>query len=311
MTLDDMSHPTCSHCGENAVIFIRYNGTHLCRNHFCSFFERRVKKELRKQGPLPQGIIAVALSGGKDSLVATHVMRQLVPSQGKRELHAITIDEGIKGYRPATIKIAGRYCRSLGIEHHVASFQDIIGFTMDEITRVGDLGACTYCGVFRRYCLNRVAREIGAEVLVMGHNLDDMGQSILMNFVNNDLERMARIGPHKKIQPGLIPRCLPLRVIPQQETALYAFLNNIEVSEQECPYAPQASRGAFRDMLEQLEADHPGTRHSILNSYEALEDFLSIRFLPVALNKCQRCGEPTSQNMCRACQLREHLTHLL
>ena len=243
--------------------------------------------------------------------MATHVTHQLVSSHGKQDLHAITIDEGIKGYRPATIKIAADYCRYLGIEHHVSSFQDIVGCTMDEIIRVGNLGACTYCGVFRRYCLNQAAREIGAEVLVMGHNLDDVSQSILMNFVNNDLERMARIGPHKKTQPGLIPRCLPLRVIPQQETALYAFLNNIEVSEQECPYAPQASRGAFRDILQKLEADHPGTRHSVLNSYEALGDFLSLRFLPAALNKCQRCGEPTSQTLCRACQLREHLTNLL
>jgi uncharacterized protein (TIGR00269 family) len=295
--------PLCSKCGKKAVIFIRYNGTHLCQTHFCEFFNRRVKKEIRKQGPVPPGIIAVALSGGKDSLVTVQVMHDLISSQGKRELHAITIDEGIAGYRPATLEIARRFCHSLHITHHVVSFQDIIGYNMDDIVSIGTLGACTYCGVFRRHCLNRAARDIGAQVLVMGHNLDDMSQSIMMNFVNNDLERMARIGPHKKIQTNLIPRCMPLRRIPEKETTLYALLNNITVYEHTCPYSFQATRGAYRDILQKLENDHPGTRHSILNSYLALEDFFSQRFPPADLNTCLQCGEPTSQSHCRTCQL--------
>ncbi len=298
-----MIYPICSKCGKKAVIFIRYNGTHLCQTHFCEFFNRRIKKELRKQGPLPQGVIAVALSGGKDSLVAVQVMRDLVSRQEKRELHAITIDEGIEGYRPATLQIAKSFCQTRGITHHVVSFQDIIGYTMDNIVSKGNLGACTYCGVFRRHCLNRAARDIDARLLVTGHNLDDVSQSILMNFVNNDLERMARIGPHKKIQPGLIPRCIPLRSIPEKETTLYALINNIEVYEHECPYSPQATRGTYRDILHKLEMDHPGTRHSILNSYLALEECFSQRFPPADLNTCPSCGEPTSQGQCRTCQL--------
>lgn len=298
-----MSYPLCSKCGKKAVIYIRYNGTHLCQPHFCDFFTRRVKKELRKQGPLPQGVIAVALSGGKDSLVTIQVMHDLLSRQEKRELHAITIDEGIEEYRPATVQIAKSFCQSLGVEHHVASFQNLIGYKMDDIITKGTLGACTYCGVFRRHCLNKTARDIDAQRIVMGHNLDDISQSILMNFVNNDLKRMARIGPHKKIQPGLIPRVMPLRSIPEKETTLYALLNRIHVYEKKCPYSPQATRGTYRDIIQKLENDHPGTRHSILNSYLAMEEFFSHRFPPADLNTCHSCGEPTSQGQCRTCQL--------
>jgi len=305
-----MKYPICSKCGKQAVIFIRYNGTHLCQSHFCEFFEKRVKKELRKQGPLPKGVIAVALSGGKDSLVTVKVMDDLISLQGKRELHAITIDEGIKGYRPNTLQIAKSFCQSRGITHHVISFQDSIRYTMDDIVSIGSLGACTYCGVFRRHCLNRAARNIDAQLLVMGHNLDDISQSILMNFVNNDLERMARIGPHKKIQSGLIPRCMPLRSIPEKETTLYALLNNIRFSEQTCPYSHQATRGTYRDIIQNLEHDHPGTRHSILNSYLSLKDFLSHTFPPADLNNCSKCGEPTSRDQCRTCQLIAELSAL-
>ncbi|RLF44350.1 MAG: tRNA lysidine(34) synthetase TilS, partial [Thermoplasmata archaeon] len=63
----------CSKCSKEAITFIRYNGTYLCRQHFIEFVEKRVRKEIRKQG-LPKGNIAVALSGGKDSLVACYLL---------------------------------------------------------------------------------------------------------------------------------------------------------------------------------------------------------------------------------------------
>ncbi|HEC81051.1 MAG TPA: tRNA lysidine(34) synthetase TilS, partial [Thermoplasmatales archaeon] len=39
----------CSKCSNPAVIFLRYNGTHLCRKHFSEYVDRRVKREVRKQ----------------------------------------------------------------------------------------------------------------------------------------------------------------------------------------------------------------------------------------------------------------------
>ena len=42
----------CSNCIKPAITFIRYNGTHLCKDHFVDYFERRVKKDIRKQGKI-------------------------------------------------------------------------------------------------------------------------------------------------------------------------------------------------------------------------------------------------------------------
>ncbi|RLF44875.1 MAG: TIGR00269 family protein [Thermoplasmata archaeon] len=295
----------CSKCGKEAVTFIRYNGTYLCREHFIEYVERRVRKDVRKQG-IRKGIVAVALSGGKDSLAALYLMHDIIKEHKDKELHAITVDEGIAGYRPESIKVAKKHCDELGVEHHVISFKEVLGYTLDEISAVrGELGECTYCGVFRRLCLNKKGREIDAKTIVMGHNLDDVAQSILMNFVNNDMERMARFAPHKKVQEGLIPRILPLRTIPEKETTLYALLRGLDVLEDECPYAVRASRGTFRDMIAKLENDYPGTRHSILNSYLAIDDCLQQKYPPVKLKPCRICGEPTSQEICRACMLRE------
>ena len=126
-------------CRKPAVTFIRYNGTHLCKKHFIEYFERRVKKDLKKQGKTENNSkIAVAVSGGKDSLVAMKIIYDIFSEREKIEIHAITVDEGIKGYRDESLSYVGNYCKSLDIPHHVISFKEVIGSTMDDIAEKGE-----------------------------------------------------------------------------------------------------------------------------------------------------------------------------
>ncbi|MEM0492914.1 MAG: TIGR00269 family protein [Candidatus Thermoplasmatota archaeon] len=299
----------CSKCVKPAVTYIRYNGSHLCKDHFREYFERRVKKDLKKQGKtFNPCVIAVALSGGKDSAVTLHIINKIFKSRPKVEIHALTVDEGIKGYRDKSLLTAEKICKQLGIPHHVISFKDVIGTTMDDIALMKDeIGECSYCGVFRRLCLNKKSKELGADKLATGHNLDDVAQSILMNFVNNDLEKLARFGPHQRIQPGLIPRIMPLRSIPENEVMLYAVLEEIDFHYAECPYSIRALRGDFRSIVDLLEDKYPGSRHGILNSYERLRDVLQDQYIRDSLNTCSNCGEPTSQKVCKTCLLLERI----
>ena len=300
---------TCLKCKKPAVTYIRYNGTHLCKNHFIEYFERRVKKEIKKQGKTDNNSkIGIAISGGKDSVVTLHIINNIFSNRSSIKLYGITVDEGIKGYRDKSIKIAAKNCKILDIDHYVISFKDIIETTMDEIAKLHDeLGECSYCGVFRRFCLNIKTKELGINKLATGHNLDDMSQSILMNFINGDMQKLARLGPHKKIQPGLVPRIIPLRVIPEKEIMLYAILKDIEFHNAECPYSIRASRRYYRDIIENLEENNPGTRHSIVNSYDSIKELLFKKYPPTKLNKCNQCGEPTSQNMCKTCILKNRI----
>jgi len=300
---------TCSKCKKPAVTYIRYNGTHLCHDHFIEYFEKRVKKDIKKQGKTqPNSKIGAAISGGKDSIVALHMLHNIFSKRKDIEIVGITVDEGIKGYRDDSISYAKKNCDKLKIEHHVISFKDTIGTTMDQIAKKKDeLGECTYCGVFRRVCLNQKAKELKVNRLATGHNLDDMAQSILMNFANGDLKKLARLGPHLKVQPGLIPRMMPLRTIPEKENTLYAIIQNIDFHDGECPYSARAMRGTFRDLVDDLEYKNPGTRHSILNSYDGIKDLLLKQYPPADLNKCKICEEPTSQKLCKACILKKRI----
>jgi uncharacterized protein (TIGR00269 family) len=299
----------CSKCKNHAVTFIRYNGTHLCKEHFIKYFEKRVKKEINKQGKLENNIkIGVAVSGGKDSIVTLHLIKKIFLKRKNIEIISLSVDEGIKNYRDNSINYVIENSKKLDIPSVIIDFKNIIGKTMDEIAEYEmDIGYCSFCGVFRRFCLNCLSKKLKISKLIMGHNLDDMSQSIMMNFVNGDLKKLARLGPHSKIQPGLIPRMLPLRLIPEKEITLYALLNKISYHDGECPYAFSALRGVFRDIIDNLEYKIPGTRHSILKSYDVIKDKLIDSYPPIKLNNCIKCNEPTSQDICKVCILKSKL----
>jgi uncharacterized protein (TIGR00269 family) len=302
----------CDKCGKKAVTFIRYSGMHLCKMHLNDFFERRVKKELRRQSNFKKGeVLAIAVSGGKDSVVAMHILKKILGVRQDLEMHAITVDEGIRGYRPESMKIARKNCKKLDIEQHIIRFQDILDHTMDAIVKFPILTTpCSYCGVFRRKCLNQKARELGATKLATGLNLDDTAQSIFMNFARGDVAKLARLGPHNRVQKGLVPRIQPLRLIPEKESYLYAMLNDIEFHNGECPYSERALRGKFRDLINILENDTPGTRHALLTSYDSISDALSHWHPPAKLIKCTQCGEPTMAAICKSCSMVRELADM-
>jgi uncharacterized protein (TIGR00269 family) len=272
------------------------------------FVEKRVKREIRKQANFNSGdIIGVAVSGGKDSMVTLHLLHSILGERRDIDIQCITIDEGIDGYRPESIELVKKFCSDRGIKYNQTSFLEMFGITMDEAApRSGDNSPCTYCGVFRRNAMNDLARKIGATYLATGLNLDDTAQSIMMNFARGDIDRLARLGPHKRIQPGLIPRIQPLRVIPEKESLLYAMVAGIPYHNGICPYSNEALRNQFRHVIDELETRSPGTRHSILSSYDQLLPMLMKSSKPANLSKCE-CGEPTMGKECKACELRNAL----
>ncbi len=299
---------SCDHCDKEAVTYVRYNGSHLCEGHFLSYVERRVKKELRRQVDLSRGArIGVAVSGGKDSIVTLDLIRRTFGKRRDAELHCISVDEGIEGYRRPSLDVARGYCEEHGIPYHELSFLEEFGMSMDDIApRSGESSPCTYCGVLRRRCLNAKARELGCGHLATGLNLDDTVQSIMMNFVRGDVDRMARMGPHVKVQPGLVPRIQPLRAVPEKESYLYALLSGLEFHDGSCPYADAALRNQYRSVVDDLEARSPGSRFSILASYDRIAPLLREAHPPASLLECA-CGEPALAGKCKACLLLEGL----
>ncbi len=270
--------------------------------------EGRVRREIRKEKMVQKGDrIAIALSGGKDSVVLANILVETFRDRSDIEFIAITIDEGIAGYREHTLRIAEKTCDELGIEHIIVSIAEKVGKTLDEIVKRSEKKPCTYCGVLRKYYLNRTAREIQADKLALGHNLDDEAQTILMNFIHADIQRMARHIP-QRVQPGLVERIKPLRRIYEREVVTYALLRNLEVDLRECPYSHEPVRAVIRDFLNDFEQKYPGRKLSIMKSLEKLRECLKQIYPQLTLNSCERCGEPTSGEICQACMLSEEFS---
>ncbi len=296
----------CSKCDQAPIIFLHYVDNHLCAKHFIEMFDKRFRSTIREFGMIKKGDrIAVGLSGGKDSTVLLNCLHEL-SSDLPMELIAITIDEGISGYRSATLKIAKAEAKKLGIEHHVVSFKNKIGKTLDSILETDQSRSCSYCGIFRRTLLNRAARGLGANKLALGHNLDDLAQTVLMNIMKNETERNARYISPTTTNDAFIPRIRPLLRTPEKEVAIYAMARVIKIDHRECPYAHNAFRQTIRRQLNELEELYPGTKFKILASYLKMEKERVTNNSKNALSslgECISCKEPCSGEKCMFCQM--------
>ncbi|GIS41739.1 MAG: hypothetical protein Ct9H90mP14_1950 [Methanobacteriota archaeon] len=105
------------------------------------------------------------------------------------------------------MECARELAESLSIEFVTLSYEEMGYERMDEVVQRMPIIAnnhdeakgmmpCSYCGVFRRQSLNALAEKVQADVMALGHNLDDMAQSILMNLQKGEIERSVRLAPH-------------------------------------------------------------------------------------------------------------------
>ena len=311
--------PTCTLCKRRDPVYSRpYSGEKLCAKCFTKSIEDKVKTTIARYKMFePDDRIAVAVSGGKDSVTLLHILAKFERLFPKASLCAVTVDEGIKGYRDEAIRFAVGSCRELGIEHFMTSFKDLFGVQLDDLaiqisnkSRTGDeaLSPCAYCGVLRRRALNLVARQAKADKLALAHNLDDEVQTILLNIMHGDAPRLARVKPVlEESHPLFVPRVKPLVEVPEKEIAFCAYLKEIEFQSVPCPYATTAMRNDVRFMVNRLEERHAGTKFTIFKSIERIRPALEVAEKDITLHGCKLCGEPTVREICKPCEMLQKL----
>lgn len=248
--------------------------------------------------------IAIALSGGKDSLSLLHILVKLRKLFPRFDLIALTIDEGIRGYRQEAVKLAARACEEVEVEQRVLSFEKLYGYTLDELVKIAKdyLAPCSLCGVLRRKALNVLAKSVGATKLATAHNLDDTVQTFLINVLHGDVLKIARLEAAVEEAPGFVKRIKPMYRIPESEIALYAYLRRTEFQSRPCRYVRLSMRSEVRQILNRLEVRHAGIKFTILKSVERLR--LHLKSLArTEMRTCEACGEPATRRLCRACEI--------
>lgn len=299
-----MGKNSCSKCGKEAVIYREHEGRGLCADHFSIDLNKQVKKTVRQFNMVESGDkIAVGLSGGKDSAVLLEQLTEIFGERPDIEIVALAVDEGIHGYRDHSLDAAEDLCEDLEVRIETARFSDYYSLAVDEFDPAGGKSICTYCGILRRDLLNVKAREIEADKIAIGHNLDDEAQSILMNHLRGDTQKLARIGPGNPLDhEKFVPRIKPLRDIPEREVALYSRLHDLGVVD-ECPYVEEDSlRPMVKSFLNKMEEEMPGVKYSVVSQGRELSSLVDSSDLE-GLDECEECGEPCSGGRCRKCQL--------
>ena len=302
----------CSACKRRDAFFFRpYSGERLCKKCFVESIEAKVRGTIGKYNMFGfDDRIAVAVSGGKDSISLLHILAKTEQAHPKSSLVAVTVDEGIKGYRDEALAIAAANCKKLGIDHHVVSFKELFGFTLDEIIARAqvkgerELTACAYCGVLRRRAINVAARDVCADKVATAHTLDDEVQTSLMNIFRGDIARLAKEKPvTDEVHARLVRKVKPFCEVPEKESTLYAYVKKIRFQDTPCPYASEALRNDIRAMLNRMEEKRAGTKFAVFKSMERIRPALVEVVKKDEFVTCAECGEPAASGLCRTCEL--------
>ncbi|MGV8111205.1 TIGR00269 family protein [Methanospirillum sp.] len=294
----------CEKCDKPAVYLDREQGIHLCRNHLKESVEDEVRRYL-KTIRLPE-TLGVAFSGGKDSTALLKVLSE-IRSELPCRIIALTVDEGIEGYRQDTIKAATETCLILGIPHEIIRFQDLYGYSLDHLVSGSERNACTICGILRRRALEVLAQKCSISMIATGHNQDDHAQTALMNAISGDVNKVfTGYGSSS----WYAQRIKPFVCVSEKEVTLYALLNGLFRDLPECPYAVSSLRGEVRTLLYQYEKNHPGAMRNAAQCEENIRAKLGGTYQQEAYKTCSICGWPGSGIICQVCMVLGKDTHL-
>ncbi len=237
--------------------------------------------------------IAVAVSGGKDSLTVLFLLNEL-----GYDVEGFIVDEGIGNFRLGSIKAAKDFCEKKNLKLRVLSFKESYGYTLDEIIEKTGKRPCTVCGILRRRLLNKISQDY--DVLVTGHNMDDESQAVLMNLLKGNIPLLKRQGPVSglKKRKHFTKRVKPLYFV--KESDIIKFSEFLSPDRRECPNREIAFRLSVLGSLNKVEKKIPDVKKNILEWFLRYKENVS---KTKKMSFCDMCGSPSTSKICNSCKV--------
>lgn len=247
-------------------------------------------------------LVCVAVSGGKDSLALLHVLSKMSKNHNFR-IHAVTIDEGIPGYREEALEIVKKFCKDLGVSHSVYTYKDLFDLTLDESLKLRDeekISSCTICGTFRRRAMDHATKDTGADVIATGHNLDDTLQTFIINTLSGDTNKIGWMDPDTS--GNSVRKIKPFCEIYESEIVFYAFTNNLPFQTEPCPHMNEGIRTEIREFLNKMENGHAGIKNNMYKSVLRLSQIVGDSNYKQKTS-CLNCGNECTGKICSVCKM--------
>jgi len=263
---------------------------------FIQEFESKVKKSINGLITNDDKVL-VAFSGGKDSMTILYLLKKF-----GYNVQAIMIDVSMGDLFKQNVENAKVFCKKQGIKLHLISVKEEFGKEMPEIHELiqknKTLSNCMICGVFKRYLINKKARDLKATKLVTGHNQDDLVESVIMNLIMNNPRLNLNLKPVTGVlSEGFVQRVKPLNYVPEEDIKKYSELMGFKVNYEICP----KSSNAFRRYVRNLLKDYEVNKDNIVKFLDYIHPMIKIP--KGSLRQCVQCGEPSRNELCKACAL--------
>ncbi len=293
----------CDRCENQAAYTRKYSGEKLCSECFSNSILRKTAKTISKYNMIKHDeLVAVAVSGGKDSLALLNIINQMAATHNFR-IKAITIDEGIPGYRNEALEIVEAFCTKLNIEHKVFSYKELFDLTLDEALDLRGnekTSSCSICGTLRRRAIDHAAKDIGADVIATGHNLDDTLQTFVINMLSGDTTKIGWMDPDTST--NTLRKIKPFCEIYESEIVFYAFTNDIPFQTEPCPHMNEGIRTEIREFLNSLEGKHSGIKNNLYQSIIKVSQIVKNTNHKQKII-CIKCGNECTGEICSVCNM--------
>ena len=202
--------------------------------------------------------IAVALSGGKDSITLLMALKNLQRFYPKKfDLIAISINPGFEFF---DVNILYDLCQKIDVELYVVdSYIKEIVFDIRK-----EKNPCSLCANLRRGILNSVAIANNCNKIALGHNEDDVLETFFLNLLYAG--NLSTFAPTSYMDRSKITLIRPMIYIPEKEVRKFVKRQGIEVMPKVCPMDGISKRESIKELIAKLVKDIPTVRANVMGA---------------------------------------------
>lgn len=202
--------------------------------------------------------IAVGISGGKDSLTLLYALAGLRRFYPKPfDLLAITVDLGYEKFHTEKIEAL---CQELDVPYHVVK-TDIARILFEERK---ESNPCSLCAKMRKGALNEAVKKLGCNKVAYAHHKDDIVETMILSLIFEG--RFHSFSPKSYLDRMDLTVIRPMMYVNEADVIGFQRKYELPVEKSRCPVDGLTKRQYAKDLIHQLELDHPGAKQRMFTA---------------------------------------------